>query len=129
MTDPIGNMLCEIRNALLVQKNQMSVPASKIKQRIAELMKREGFLDDVAVDESAKARLSLTLRYAGGRQPAIRGLRRVSSPGRRVYAGKEDIPFVMGGMGICVLSTSKGILTDREARNLGVGGEVLCEIW
>lgn len=129
MTDPIGNMLCEIRNALLVQKNQMSVPASKIKQRIAEIMKREGFLDDVAVDESAKARLNLTLRYAGGRQPAIRGLRRVSSPGRRVYAGKEDIPFVMGGMGICVLSTSKGILTDREARNLGVGGEVLCEIW
>ncbi len=128
MTDPIGNMLCEIRNALFVHKGEMTLPASKIKVCMAEILKREGFIDDMSLEEGGKPRIKLQLRYLD-RQPAIRGLRRVSSPGRRVYAGKSDIPYVMGGMGVSILSTNRGILTDREARRLGVGGEILCEVW
>jgi small subunit ribosomal protein S8 len=128
MTDPIGNMLAEIRNAILVTKDQMQLPLSKEKQRIAEILKREGFIDDVEVVEGTKPKLKLSLRYAG-KAPAIRGLRRVSKPGRRVYVQTKDVPFVMGGQGIGVLNTNRGILTDREARKLGVGGELICEVW
>lgn len=128
MTDPIGNLLCEIRNAILVTKNQMSVPASQVKLRVAEILKREGFIEDLALSDGTKPRITLTLRYTD-RSPAIRGLRRVSKPGRRVYVPKDEIPFVMGGQGISVLSTNRGILTDREARRQGVGGELLLEVW
>lgn len=128
MTDPIGNMLCEIRNAILVTKNQTSLPTSKIKVSIAEILKREGFIDDIELGAGVKPRMTLKLRYKD-REPAIRGLRRVSKPGRRVYVDKEKVPLVMGGQGICVLSTNKGIVTDREARSLGVGGELLLEVW
>jgi small subunit ribosomal protein S8 len=130
MTDPIADMLARIRNAILARKTKVEVPASKFKRSIAELLHTEGFLQDVAVLEGGKPEtLVLSLRYTDNREPAIAGLRRVSRPGQRRYVGHSDIPRVRSGLGVAVLTTSRGLMTDREARKLGVGGEVIFEVW
>jgi small subunit ribosomal protein S8 len=130
VTDPIADMLTRIRNALMAHKPSVSVPGSKLKLAIAELLREEGYVDGVAFeDDTQQGYISLTLRYWQDQIPAIAGLRRVSSPGRRIYVKASDIPKVLGGLGICILSTSKGILTGYEAARQNVGGELLCEVW
>src|SRR3989338_5026779 len=134
-SDPISDMLTRVRNALMAGQNTVSVPNSKLKQSIAQILKDEGYIDEVAVAKAeceVQATLRLTLKYVGvrrDRRPVISGLQRVSTPGRRVYARKHDIPWVLSGMGIAILSTPKGVMTGTRARQLGVGGEVLCKIW
>lgn len=134
-SDPIADMLTRVRNALLAGQNAVTVPSSKLKQSIAQILKDEGFIEDFAVAQAAgevQATLRLNLKYVGmrrERRPVISGLERVSTPGRRVYARKQDIPWVLSGMGIAILSTPKGVMTGTRARQLGVGGEVLCKIW
>lgn len=133
MTDPIADMLSRIRNATMREHETVSLPSSKMKERLAELMKREGYIEEYQVLPSEpQPVLRLKLKYVGdrrNRRPVISGLKRVSSPGRRVYVGKDEIPWVLSGMGIAVLTTSKGLMTGQEARKLGVGGEVICQIW
>jgi len=126
MTDPIADMLVRIRNAQLVGHTDVSMPASKLKASIAQVLKQEGYIEDFAVRENgAKAELRIGLKYYAGR-PVIERLERVSKPGLRVYKGRDDIPRVMNGLGVAILSTSRGVMTDRKARADGVGGEVLC---
>ncbi|MCS6911894.1 MAG: 30S ribosomal protein S8 [Myxococcales bacterium] len=130
MTDPIADMLTRIRNAIMARKAQIEVPASGLKERIAEILHEEGYLDGVQrTEEGGRAMLTLTLRYGSDNQSAIQSLRRVSRPGQRRYVSCADIPRVRSGLGIAILSTSRGVLTDRQARKLGVGGELLCEVW
>jgi small subunit ribosomal protein S8 len=133
MTDPIADMLTRIRNAIMAGRNYVVVPDSKMKLAIAGILKDEGFIEkyDVTKDQP-QPMIRIWLKYAGDRKdrrPVITGLRRVSKPGRRVYTDKKDIPWVRSGMGIAILSTSKGVMTGKKARRLGVGGEVLCYIW
>ena len=126
MTDPIADMLIRIRNAQLVGHAEVSMPASKLKASIAQVLKQEGYIEDFAVRENgAKAELRIGLKYYAGR-PVIERLERVSKPGLRVYRRRDDIPRVMNGLGVAILSTSRGVMTDRKARADGVGGEVLC---
>jgi small subunit ribosomal protein S8 len=132
-TDPIADMLTRIRNAIMAGRNYVVVPDSKMKLAIAGILKDEGFIEnyDVTKDQP-QPMIRIWLKYAGDRKdrrPVITGLRRVSKPGRRVYTDKKDIPWVRSGMGIAILSTSKGVMTGKKARRLGVGGEVLCYIW
>ena len=133
VTDPIADMLTRIRNALLVSHAMVALPSSKIKVDIARILKAEGYIEDYFVtDDRPQPVLRIRLKYAGdrrGRAPVITGLKRVSTPGRRVYSAKRDIPWVMSGMGITILSTPKGVVTGQQARRLGVGGEVLCYVW
>jgi small subunit ribosomal protein S8 len=130
MTDPIADLLTRIRNAGMARKDEISVPSSTVKERIAEILEREGYLSAVSAEGEGKGRtLTIQLKYGTTREPSINGLERVSKPGRRVYAGKDEVPRVLGGLGIAILSTSQGILTDRQARQQGVGGEVLAFIW
>lgn len=130
MTDPIADMLARIRNALQARKLRVDVPASRIKQHIAQILKDEGFINDVRPAEGRKhPTLTIELKWTLDRRPAIAGIRRVSRPGRRAYVGKETIPRVRGGQGIAILSTSRGVMTDRLARKQAVGGEVICEVW
>lgn len=130
MTDPIADMLTRIRNALQAHKEEVDVPSSNMKRRIAEVLKEEGFIKGFRVIPDGKQGvLRIFLKYDEEGLPVISGLRRVSKPGRRVYVGKEEIPRVMGGLGIAILSTSRGVMTDRKARKLGMGGEVVCYIW
>lgn len=133
MSDPIADMLSRIRNATMRQHETVSLPSSSIKERLAAVLKNEGYIEDYQVLPSEpQAVLRLKLKYIGGRRdrrPVISGLKRVSSPGRRVYVGKDEIPWVLSGIGIAVLTTSKGLMTGQEARRLGVGGEVICQIW
>lgn len=130
VTDPIADMLTRIRNANAAGHDQVSVPASKIKMEIARILKEEGFiLDWTWVQDGPQGTLRITLKYGPKRERVLRGIRRVSKPGRRVYARRLELPRVMGGLGVAILSTSRGILTDRQARRLGVGGEVLCYVW
>lgn len=133
VTDPIADMLTRIRNALMRGHSQVAVPASKLKLAIAQVMKDEGFVEDVELsDDHPQPFIRIALKYTRGRRerrPLIAGIKRVSKPGRRVYVGREEIPWVLGGMGIAVLSTSRGVMSDRQARRMGVGGEVLCHIW
>jgi len=133
MTDPIADMLTRLRNAALARHDRVSLPASRLKRTIADVLKSEGYVADVAVetaDETAVTdTLTLTLKYGRDRAPAIEGIRRVSRPGRRIYVRAQEIPKVKSGLGISVLSTSRGIMSDRQARKAGVGGELLCEIW
>jgi small subunit ribosomal protein S8 len=130
MTDPIADMLTRIRNASMARHDRADMPHSKLKERVAHVMKAEGYLDDVRVtDAEERKTLTLVLRYGRDRQSAIDGLRRVSTPGRRVYIRHDRIPRVCSGMGISILSTSRGVMTDREARRQRVGGELLCEVW
>lgn len=125
MTDPIADMLTRIRNAHLALHKEVSVPRSKIKESMAEILKEEGYITDYTVDESA---IVITLKYFKGK-PVIEGLKRLSKPGRRVYVGANDIPKVQNGLGICILSTSRGVLEGNRAREQKAGGELLCEIW
>ncbi len=132
-TDPIADMLTRIRNAIMAGHSHVVVPGSKIKVAIAGILKDEGFIENCDVTKDRpQPTIRIWLKYAGDRKDrrsVITGLRRISKPGRRVYTGKEDIPWVLSGMGTAVLSTSKGIMTGKKARRLGVGGEVLCHIW
>jgi small subunit ribosomal protein S8 len=126
MSDPIADMLIRIRNAQLVGHVEVVMPASKLKASIAKVLKDEGYIEDFALkDEGAKKQLRIALKYYAGR-PVIERLERVSKPGLRVYRGRDDIPRVMNGLGVAILSTSRGVMTDRKARADGVGGEVLC---
>ena len=126
MTDPISDMLTRIRNAQLVGHAEVAMPASKLKASIAQVLKDEGYIEDFALREKgAKQELAIGLKYYAGR-PVIERLERVSKPGLRVYKGRNDIPKVLNGLGVAILSTSRGVMTDRKARADGVGGEVLC---
>ncbi|MGE5639132.1 MAG: 30S ribosomal protein S8 [Clostridia bacterium] len=133
MTDPISDMLVRIRNAQMVGHAEVAMPASKLKASIAEVLKAEGYIEDFAIrdkvadgkDAGAKKELRIGLKYYAGK-PVIERLERVSKPGLRVYKGRNDIPKVMNGLGVAILSTSRGVMTDRKARADGVGGEVLC---
>lgn len=133
MSDPIADMLSRVRNATMRGHETVSMPASGIKEKLATVMKDEGYIEDYQVlPDKPQAVLRLKLKYVGdrrNRRPVITGLKRVSSPGRRVYAGKDEIPWVRSGMGVAVLTTSRGVMTGQQARRLGVGGEVICRIW
>ena len=127
MTDPVADMLTRIRNGQKVGLESVEMPASRLKQAVAEVLQEEGYIDGVSVQdaENNKRELSIKLRYHDGR-PVIERLERVSRPGLRIYRGKDDLPKVMGGLGVAIVSTSKGVMSDRQARSQGHGGEVLC---
>jgi small subunit ribosomal protein S8 len=128
MSDPIADMLTRIRNAQSVEKSTVSMPSSKVKVAIAQVLKDEGYIEDFAVrGEAGKPELELQLKYYAGR-PVIERIERVSKPGLRIYKGAEDLPRVMNGLGVAIVSTSRGVMTDRRARASGVGGEVLCVV-
>ena len=130
MTDPIADMLTRIRNAITARKAKVIMPASKMKARIAEVLKDEGFVGAISSEEDGKqGLLSIELRYDNNNHNAIQGIRRVSKPGQRTYARHTGLPRVRSGLGIAILTTSKGIMTEREARKQGLGGELLCEVW
>jgi small subunit ribosomal protein S8 len=129
LSDPIADMLTRIRNASSAEKADVAMPSSKLKAGIAGVLKQTGFIDDFAVEgEGAHKTLTVSLRYFEG-ESVIEGLERISKPSRRVYASSGDLPRVLGGLGVAIISTSKGILTDREARKENIGGEVLCYVW
>ena len=125
LTDPIADMLTRIRNAHLALHKEVSVPRSKMKEAMASILKQEGYVEDVSVDER---NITIALKYVKGR-PAITGLKRISKPGRRVYVGAHQIPRVQNGLGICILSTSRGVLDGMTAQADKTGGELLCEVW
>lgn len=130
MTDPIADFLTRIRNANMVYKDQVEVPASKMKKGLAEILKNEGFIRNYeVVDDGKQGILRLYLKYGPNKQKVITGLKRISKPGLRVYVKKDEIPKVLGGLGIAVISTPKGLMTDKQARKEGLGGEVICYIW
>jgi small subunit ribosomal protein S8 len=131
VNDPVADLLSRIRNALTAHHVRTRVPASRLKMRVAEILKQEGYVSDVREDTNDKGHknLEIVLKYHVGFKPAIDGIKRISKPGRRVYVGKDKIPFVLSGMGIAILSTSSGVMSDAEARRRGVGGELLCEVW
>lgn len=130
MTDPIADMLTRIRNANLVRHESLEVPASKLKREIADILKREGFIRDAEyIEDGKQGILRIFLKYGPNNERVITGLKRISKPGLRVYAKNDEIPRVLRGLGIAVLSTSKGVMTDKEARQSKVGGEVLAYIW
>jgi len=130
MTDPIADFLSRMRNGIRSRKQRVECPRSNLKLRIAEILREEGFVDGVVTAEDTKqGLLTVTLRYDGRTGCAITGLRRVSRPGQRKYVPAKDVPKVRNGLGIAILSTSQGLMTDREARKRGVGGEILCEVW
>ncbi|MCZ9293857.1 30S ribosomal protein S8 [Corynebacterium meitnerae] len=130
MTDPIADMLSRVRNANNAHHETVSMPSSKLKVNIAEILKQEGYIADYKVEDAKVGKtLSLDLKYGPSRQTSIAGLRRVSKPGLRVYAKSTDLPQVLGGLGVAIISTSQGLLTDRQAQEKGVGGEVLAYVW
>ena len=129
MTDPIADMLTRIRNGALARHEAVEMPHSKLKEHLAGVLKGAGYIDDVRVSDEDPKVLTLVLRYGRDKVSAIDGLRRVSTPGRRVYVRHDRIGKVCSGMGISILSTSRGVMTDREARKQRVGGELLCEVW
>jgi small subunit ribosomal protein S8 len=130
VTDPIADMLTRIRNAVAVGHERVAMPSSKMKVNIARILVAEGFIDRYEVVENGhRKQLELVLRYAERRRPVIEGLKRVSRPGHRVYAGATELPRVQGGLGVAVVSTSQGLMPDREARKRRLGGEILCEVW
>ena len=128
MTDPVADMLTRIRNAQMVRQVEVKMPASKLKAAIANVLKDEGYIEDFAIrGEGAKPELEIALKYYAG-HPVIEKIERVSRPGLRVYKGRHDIPNVMNGLGVAIVTTPKGVMTDRKARATGVGGEVLCYV-
>jgi len=130
MTDPIADMLTRIRNALAVNKETVEIPSSNMKKAIADIMVKEGYVESVKLVEDGYAgKLVVTLKYAGKNKSVINALQRVSRPGLRVYADVENMPKVMDGLGIAIISTNKGVMTDKQAKAANVGGEVLCYIW
>jgi small subunit ribosomal protein S8 len=128
-SDPIADMLTRIRNAILARHTRVEMPLSKVKARIAELLKEEGYIEDFSIQNEAHGTLTVLLRYSRERASAIVGLKRLSRPGRRVYVKHTELPKVMAGMGISIISTSRGVLTNRQAEKERVGGELLCEVW
>jgi small subunit ribosomal protein S8 len=130
MTDPIADMLTRIRNAQTAGHSNLSVPRSKLKLAITNILKTEGFVEGyVEDDRGPQGEIKIFLRYDAGSRGVIRGLRRISKPSRRVYVGKDSIPRVRNGLGVAILTTPRGVLTDAQARKAGVGGEVLCHVW
>ncbi len=130
MTDPISDFLTRVRNANMVNHEKVEIPASKVKKAIAEIMREEGYIKDCEfIDDGKQGIIRIYLKYGANKQKVITGLRRISKPGLRVYAKKDEIPRVLGGLGTAVISTSKGIMTDKEARKQGLGGEIICYIW
>ena len=132
MTDPIADMLTRIRNANTAMHDEVSMPSSKQKEALAAILKKEGYIEDFAVaanDGRPGNSLTVTMKYSPERARTISGLRRISKPGLRVYSAAKDVPRVLGGLGVAVVSTSQGLMTDREARKRNVGGEVLCFVW
>ncbi len=129
-SDPIADFLTRIRNAGMVYHDKVEIPGSNIKKALAELLKQEGFIKDYEyIEDNKQGVLRLYLKYGPNRERVITGLKRISRPGLRVYAKKDQIPKVLGGLGVAVISTSKGIMPDRQARSEGLGGEVICYIW
>jgi small subunit ribosomal protein S8 len=130
MTDPIADMLTRIRNAALARHDRTEMPYSRLKEHVARVLKSEGFVDDVRVSEGeGQKQLTVVLRYGRDKESALDGVRRVSTPGRRVYVRHDRIPRVLSGMGVSILSTSHGVMTDKDARKQKVGGELICEVW
>jgi small subunit ribosomal protein S8 len=130
VTDPIADMLTRIRNASLARHHEVAVPASRVKREIARILTEEGFIEEVTTSsDGVQEYLNLQLKYIEGRSPVVSGLKRISKPGLRVYARKTEIPRVLGGLGVVILSTSRGIMTGAQARKLNLGGEVLCYVW
>ena len=131
MTDPIADLLTRIRNAITARKAKVIVPASKLKLRVAEILQEEGFVNGVSHedDEKKQGLITIELRYDHNNRNAIEGIRRVSRPGQRAYVRKDHLPKVRSGLGIAILTTSKGVMTERAARKAGLGGELLCEVW
>lgn len=129
-TDPIADMLTRIRNANQALHPEAIMPSSKLKEQIAKILSEEGFVDGYQVEDARVGKaLTVKLRYSGGRVRVLKGIKRISKPGHRVYSGAQELPRVAGGIGVSIVSTSEGLLTDREARRRNVGGEVLCEVW
>ena len=130
MNDPIADMLTRIRNALIARHDSLTIPASNMKKAIAKILLDEGYVKSIDfIDDDVQGQIKIVLKYVQGKQPVIKGLKRISKPGLRVYARREELPKVLGGLGVAIISTSKGIMTDKEARNAGIGGEVLAYIW
>ena len=130
MTDPIADMLTRIRNANTVGHETVEIPASKTKKAIAEILKEEGYITDFDVIEDDKqGMIKVTMKYGANKERVISGIKKISKPGLKVYAKANEVPKVLGGLGIAIISTSKGIVSDKEARKLGVGGEVICYVW
>jgi small subunit ribosomal protein S8 len=130
MTDPVADMLTRIRNANSVGHEDVSVPASRVKKSIAGILKDEGYIDDFdLVTDDKQGMINIKMKYGVDNEKVISGIRKISKPGLRVYAKAEDVPRVLGGLGIAIISTSKGVISDKEARRLGVGGEVICYVW
>ena len=132
MTDPIADMLTRIRNGITSRHDRIELPTSKLKVEVARILKSEGFIanfKEVSEDGKPQGTLRVYLKYSEDGEPVIHGIERVSRPGRRVYRGKEEIPAVLGGLGLAIVSTSKGVLSGTEAARQGVGGEVLCQVW
>ncbi len=130
MTDPIADMLTRVRNANSAFQDSTTMPSSKKLVEIARILKDEGYIEDYSVEEKApQSSLTITLKYTGRRERTISGIRRISKPGLRVYAKKDELPRVLGGLGVAIISTSSGVMTDRQARKAGVGGEVVAYVW
>jgi small subunit ribosomal protein S8 len=130
MTDPIADMLTRIRNGIQSRHDRVELPSSKLKVEVARILKNEGFISNYkVVEEGPQPTLRIYLKYSEDGEPVIHGIERVSRPGRRVYRGKEAIPSVLGGLGLAIISTSRGVLSGAEAAKSGVGGEILCQVW
>lgn len=130
-TDPISDMLARIRNAGMAYLEEVAIPASGVKKQIADVLQKEGYVKSVRIDDSdaPKNKLVIEMKYGPERERTITGLKRVSKPGRRVFAGRDNLPRVQGGLGVAIISTSQGVMTDKQAARKGVGGEVLCYVW
>lgn len=130
MTDPIADMLTRIRNAQAANQSEVLIPASKIKAEIAKILIKEGFVKEVAEEkENNQSFIKIILKYLKTKEPVIQGLKRISKPGCKIYAKKDSLPRVLSGLGIAIISTSRGLMTDKEARKRKLGGEVICEVW
>lgn len=130
MTDPIADMLTRIRNANMVRHASVDIPASNAKKKLAEILLEEGFIKGFdVIDDDKQGIIRVEMKYGESKERVITGIKRISKPGLRVYAKRNEIPRVLGGLGVAVISTSNGVITDKEARKLGVGGEVVCYIW
>lgn len=130
MTDPIADMLTRIRNANTVGNETVEIPASKMKKAIAEILKEEGYIADFEmIEDDKQGMIKVTMKYGANKEKVISGIKKISKPGLKVYAKAGEVPKVLGGLGIAIVSTSKGIVSDKEARKLGVGGEVICYVW
>lgn len=130
MTDPIADLLTRVRNANRVYHSSVEVPASNMKKELAEIMKQEGYIKDYEyIEDNKQGILKIYLKYGNNKEKVITGLKKITKPGLRVYAKKDEIPKVLGGLGTAIISTSKGLMTDKDARKAGVGGEVICYIW